>query len=214
MSNNSQTTKTAKPVSDAPAAKTVNDAPAAKPATNEAAPVKETKGAPTKVSDIVLMELLPDERISRNKALQLVRGLGMGCSQARMGKLIEAKYGPAPERANSISGTTAEQAAERDRRARILALKEKALLEAVKAARAGGKTITAAEMEAIATKAVESVKDKIEAIKAEAKVEDKSTNDAKAEDKSTDGAKAEDKSTDGAKAGSTPSNSTTKKPAV
>ena len=61
----------------------------------EAAETK-TAGAPVSTPNDTISAMLPDERISRSKALNIVRGQDIKCSQERMTKILEEKYGPAP----------------------------------------------------------------------------------------------------------------------
>jgi len=63
----------------------------------EATPVEDKQvGAPVGTSNDTIIAMLPDERISRSKALNIVRGQDLKCSQERMTKIMEEKYGPAP----------------------------------------------------------------------------------------------------------------------
>ncbi len=77
-----------------------NTTPVAENETAET-PVAETEeakqvGAPVGTSNETIAALLPDERVSRSKALNIVRGQDLKCSQERMTVIMEAKYGAAP----------------------------------------------------------------------------------------------------------------------
>lgn len=110
------------------------------------------KGAKVQTSNETFLELLPDERISRHAALKMMRGYGLGCSQARMGEIILIKYGPQEPKANGQSqgGLTP---AEREAKAKIIKESEAKALADVRAKRAA-----AAKGEKVAGYAAESVK--------------------------------------------------------
>ena len=64
-------------------------------------PVVETEdkkgpGAPTGTPNDTISAMLPDERVSRSKALNIVRGQDIKCSQERMTIIMADKYGAAP----------------------------------------------------------------------------------------------------------------------
>lgn len=103
----------------------------------------ETKavGAPVSTPDDVISGMLPDERISRSKALNIVRGQDIKCSQERMTKIMEVKYGAAPtkeereaaqaEKKEAKAKEAAEKKAEREKaRADKKAEREKLAQEA------------------------------------------------------------------------------------
>jgi len=119
-------TKQSKPVNSNPLNKKPSGASVkdTKPSTDvkDTKPVVDTKpprkGAPVGTSNEVFIELLPDERISRHKALEFVRSLGLGCSQARMATILEMKYGPAPERKRGGSSASNASKLEREQKRR------------------------------------------------------------------------------------------------
>ena len=90
-------------------------------------------GAPVGTPNEVIAGMLPDERISRSKALNIVRGQDIKCSQERMTVIMSDKYGPAP--------TKEERDAER---AKAAAVKKEAA-DKVKAEKAEGRAKVKAE---------------------------------------------------------------------
>lgn len=80
-------------VDETPVADTSAEAPSTE---GEAAPEAAKPGAPTQTPNEAIADMLPEERVSRSKALNIVRGQDIKCSQERMTKILEAKYGPAP----------------------------------------------------------------------------------------------------------------------
>ena len=119
--------------------------------TTEATEATEAKivGAPVGTPNDTILDLLPEERISRSKALNLVRGQGLKCSQERMTKIMEEKYGPAPTREELKAAREAKKAeakkakeakakeAQEARKAKLLAkAEEKATLKAIREAKA------------------------------------------------------------------------------
>ena len=96
---NPLTSKPSTETKPADAGKVVETKPSTETTTK---PKRDYVGTPNEV----FLEILPDERISRHKALKLVRDLGLSCSQARMAEIIELKYGPEPEREKKNKNTS------------------------------------------------------------------------------------------------------------
>ncbi len=145
-----------------------NTTPVAENENGEAVASEESKtvGAPTQTPNDVISDLLPAERVSRSKALNIVRGQDLKCSQERMTVIMEAKYGAAPTKderdaeraAKAEAKKTEKEAAQKvkaEERAKVKAEKaekvaaekaEKAKLAAdVKAKREAAKTDAAKE---------------------------------------------------------------------
>ena len=131
--------------------------------TNEVATevVAKQSGAPIGTSSEDISSMLPAERVSRSKALNIVRGQDIKCSQERMTVILEAKYGPLPDKdaakaeiAAAKEAVKAEAAAER---AKLKAEKDeaKAVLKAEKDAVAA--ETKAARLASKATKVVPEV---------------------------------------------------------
>ena len=55
-------------------------------------------GAPTTTPNETIAGMIPETRVSRSAALKTVREAGVKCSQERMTKIMEEKYGAAPSK--------------------------------------------------------------------------------------------------------------------
>ncbi len=125
-------------------------------------------GAPTQTPNDVIAGMLPDDRISRSKALNIVRGQDLKCSQERMTKILEDKYGPAPtkEERDAVRAKAAEVKKEAADKIKAEKAAERAKIKAEKDAE---KAKLKAEKEANAAE----IKAKREAAKATPKTDEK-----------------------------------------
>ena len=132
-------------------------------------PVNETEGtdeakqvgAPVGTSNETIADLLPEERISRSKALNIVRGQDLKCSQERMTKIMEDKYGPAPTKDERDAVNAAKKAEKKEAADKVKAEKAE-----VRAAAKAEKAEKVAADKAEKAKIAEETKAKREAAKA------------------------------------------------
>ena len=100
----------------------------------------ETKkvGAPTGTPNEAIAALLPEERVSRSKALNIVRGQDIKCSQERMTIIMSEKYGPAPTKEERDAAQAAKKAEKKEAADKVKAekAKERAKAKAEKAEKA------------------------------------------------------------------------------
>jgi hypothetical protein len=169
MSNTNPLNKTTNPLADA--GKVTGQADAGKVTDHR-------KGAPLGTPNEVFLEILPDERISRHKALKLIRELGLSCSQARMAEIIELKYGPELETERKTKSSNSVSKLEREKRRKEAEEKALALVRAKREAAKKGEPVDGYKAEVYV------------AVKDPSVVKAEDTKDTKAED--TKDTKAED----------------------